>query len=377
MTDARRRFWHRAGPLAAFAGLAVASAGQGCGGGGETTMGTGGTGGTGGSSTTTTTTTTGTTTSTTTTSSSSGTGGMGGTGGTAPDIGAAAQDVARPLDATPDPDGANIYFTALDPVKGTGVYKVASAGGAATAVQVGDPFVSPFGIAISPDGTQVYVADIGAVTGPNDADDAGAIFVFPIGGGLPTQLSGTAGTRPRSLEISGTGASASLYFTGRDGSGAVGVFKMALTGGTPSPVVVGAPLMDPGGVAIAANGDVYVVDTSSATTRNSIVYKIASGQSSPEVLVGDVAVGYPAGVALDMAGKRLFVSGLDPATRTDVVIVVDLATKTTTLFKGDTDTDLSVFEEPAGLHRARNKDLFAWADSRAGLSGGTVFKINF
>ena len=56
--------------------------------------------------------------------------------------------------------------------------------------------------------------------------------------------------------------------------------------------------------------------------------------------------------------------------------VVDLTTGKQSMFKGDADTDITKFQEPAGLHRARNKDVFSWADSTAGKSG-TVFKINF
>lgn len=291
-------------------------------------------------------------------------------------ISPAAEDIARPLDATPDPQGTTIYFTALDPVKGSGVYKVSAGGGASSAVFAGDPFVSPFGIAINKDGTQLYVADIGSSSGPTDAEDAGQIFVLPVAGGNPISLNGTAMTKPRSLEIVDQNGTDTLYFSGRNAAGAFGVFKMPATGGNPTTVAAGAPFIDPSGVTAAANGDVYVADLLPAGTQQAIIYKIASGQSTPVAFVSNLAVGYPVGLALDKNDTKLFISALDPATRTDLLIIVDLANNQQSFYVGDAVTDLRKFEESAGLHRARTTNTFAWADSKAGTSG-TVFKITF
>ena len=141
-------------------------------------------------------------------------------------------------------------------------------------------------------------------------------------------------------------------------------------------VAQGAPFVDPTGVAIAANGDIYVADTVSAATRQASIIKIPAGMDKGTELVGGLEVGYPAGVALTSDDSTLLVSGLDPATLTDVVIQIDLGSMTQSQYKGDADTDISAFFEPAGLHRAKNKDVFAWADSKA-LAGGTVFVIKF
>src|SRR5437867_1444418 len=94
--------------------------------------------------------------------------------------------VSTPLDATPDPDGKIIYFTAISPIDGPGVFSVPATGGAVTKVFAGDPFVSPFGIAITGDGKTLYIADSGA----QNASDLGSVWVVPVGGGMPTALSG-------------------------------------------------------------------------------------------------------------------------------------------------------------------------------------------
>src|SRR5258708_39925752 len=40
--------------------------------------------------------------------------------------------VSTPLDATPDPEGTTIYFTAISPTDGPGVFSVPAAGGSVT-----------------------------------------------------------------------------------------------------------------------------------------------------------------------------------------------------------------------------------------------------
>src|SRR5688572_30451359 len=66
---------------------------------------------------------------------------------------------ASPFDGVPDPDGVNIYFTAL--VQGeeqpiAAILKVPSTGGEPTTIASGDPLVAPYGIMISTDGQTLY-----------------------------------------------------------------------------------------------------------------------------------------------------------------------------------------------------------------------------
>lgn len=266
--------------------------------------------------------------------------------------------VSTPLDATPDPEGTTIYFTAISPIDGPGVFSVPAAGGSVTKVYAGDPFVSPFGIAITGDGKTLYIADSGA----ENASDTGSLWVVPVGGGMPTALSGPDGYKPKSLEISGS----NLYFSGVDPmTGIGGAFKVPTAGGMVS--TVASNLVDPSGVAIAANGTVYVVDTIGANGQAQVV-SVTDGASS--VFADALGVGYPAGIALVQDESAILVSGIDPAKGTDVVYRVEIASKALTTNTKGIDT----FNESAGLHRAKNQDIYAWADSRA--NGGTVFVLS-
>jgi DNA-binding beta-propeller fold protein YncE len=157
-----------------------------------------------------------------------------------------------------------------------------------------------------------------------------------------------------------------LYFTGRDpDSGEPGLYRMAQGSGPVEPVARFASDIEPGGVALASNGDAYVAANSGDGAQ---VLQIRAGE--PTRFVRDIGLGFPAGVALTRDDQTLLVSGLDPQTRRDVVYVVSVASgQVSRLTAG-----LGQFHESAGLHRAHRADVFAWADSQAGDSG-TVYTV--
>jgi hypothetical protein len=81
-------------------------------------------------------------------------------------------------------------------------------------------------------------------------------------------------------------------------------------------------------------------------------------------------VGFPAGVAITREGGTVLISGLDPRTRTDVVYLLDTASGGLAMVS----EPISGFTESAGLHRAHESNVFAWADSEANDSG-TVYTL--
>jgi hypothetical protein len=81
-------------------------------------------------------------------------------------------------------------------------------------------------------------------------------------------------------------------------------------------------------------------------------------------------VGFPAGIALSQDDSAILVSALDPATRTDQVVRIDLVSKQ----QATVNMGIGTFEEAAGLHRAANAEVYAWCDSTAEGSG-TIFVL--
>ncbi len=279
-----------------------------------------------------------------------------------------------PFDATPDPNATTVYFTANDPAKGPGVFRVPYAGGTATPVAAGDPFVAPFGIVSGSDGKKLYVADPGVFVDPTkDASDKGAILQLDPAEGIPSIVKGTEGYQPRSLDVWKANEGDVIYFTGTDPTGKTGVFLIAAAGGMVT-TVISAPLVEPSGIAIDSKGaNLYVADVGAPSRSGTIIYKSPIMNPMATAIVSTVATNYPAGVAINMADSTLWVSGFDPASGGEAIIEVNLADNSLSPWKGDADTDVTPNIEPGGLHRARNADALAFVDGIAGAKRGTVY----
>jgi sugar lactone lactonase YvrE len=274
-----------------------------------------------------------------------------------------APDFVSPFDATPDPKGENVYFTAIATDTGApAVFTASASGGAVRKLADGAPLVTPFGIAISDDGQKLYIADSGADNG----EDAGkgAIFSLSVQGGMPTVVAGSENSQARGLEID----KGTLFFTGRNAEGRSGLFKLPADGGMTAVVAVGEPFAAPSGVAIAQDGSLYVADSDSVS--GAAVYRVPAAGGAPELIKDQIGLGYPAGVALSKDSSTLLISGRAPGAGTDVVYRVKLSDKSSTEI---VDT-VGNFEEAAGLHRAKGADVFAWAD-RFANNTGTVFVL--
>jgi sugar lactone lactonase YvrE len=286
-----------------------------------------------------------------------------------------APEAAMPVDATPSPDGSQIYFIAfssrqdadgLKTERVPAIFKVAASGGAPAKLFEGDPLQSPFGITISDDGQTLFIADSSADGNAESDRSDGRVFSMSANGGAPNALAGTEGITPAGVEALGP----SLYVTGRK-DGMPGLFKTGIGGGAVSAVAVGAPFSDPGGVAVSRDGVAYVIDTGSAINGQalaSVVKVMPDGKT--EIILDGLSVGHPAGIALVNDDSALLVSGLDPAQGTDRVYRVSLGDRSVRQLS----ERIGDFYESAGLHRARNVEVFAWADSHAN-GHGTVYVL--
>ena len=275
--------------------------------------------------------------------------------------------IATPVDATPDPDGENVFYLATsegdDGVVGS-LYRARGDGSDIKPLLIGAPLSSPMGVAIALDGETLFVADM-------TATGEGAILHGPSGGGSGSfaALTGTEGLAPRAVSVAEVDDREWVYFTGstRDGEGAA-VYRVASGSEAPEEVASGAPLVAPAGVVATRAGVVYTIDAL-ADDGDAALLRIEDGAVT--TVVGKLGVGFPAGLTLDMAEQVALVSGLSPQTGRDVVYVVDLQSGKLS----EIDEPVSAFAEPAGLHRAHNANVFAWADSEANDTG-TVFVLS-
>ncbi|HYV45915.1 MAG TPA: hypothetical protein VFA20_13695 [Myxococcaceae bacterium] len=290
-------------------------------------------------------------------------------------------DFSSPLDATLSPDGKMAYFIAVLPeitsdVSDTpmpahaGIFstKVGSEG-TNTLLASGDPLASPINLDITADGKTLIIADTAA--GAGDAD-RGMLFMLDAAGGTPKQVDATVGYRARGMAVVNQDWKDTAYFTGNDpADGLPGVFALDIKTGAVTAKSKSDLFVDPSGIVVADNGDIYVVDTQTGDLLANVI-QIPKGKDPVELLSG-LKVGYPAGISISKDQQILTVSALDPVTRKDLVLRYDLKLGAYgDPLAGDIIKD---FEESAGLHRAKDVESYVWADSRAN-GGGTVYVIN-
>jgi len=302
-----------------------------------------------------------------------GTGGMGGGGMTAVTPAANGAEFNHPFDATPDPAGDNVYFTGLDPTGEPAIFRAKLDGSEkATALVVGAPLVMPINIATSTDGGTIFITDTGADADPmTDLGDAGRIFSMANDSNVLNPLTAADGYRPHGLEVRQEGTGDVIYFAGTDPTdGQKGLFKVNADGsGAVTAVVKGDPFVDPSGLAIDGDKNIYVCDTVQQDGQGSLIAVTPAGV--PSVLATNIRAGYPCGVSISPDESKVLVSSHDPMTDKSAVSLVDIATKAVTFFSMGIDQDI----ESGGLHGAKTqKNVYAWCGVTAGQTG-TVYKV--
>ena len=271
-----------------------------------------------------------------------------------------------PFDAVPSPDGATVYFTALDTATGKGaVYSVPAAGGTVTTIAVG--MVAPTGIAVSGDGKTLYVADEGGAEDVASGDitkDAGLFYtVGTAAASTPTVAA--KGGRPHSVTVARDAGCKDVVYVGTWTGGvptistfAGGAFTMAV-----------ATKFEASGIDVAADGTLFWVETVGGPWAS--IQTAKAGGTGTAVASG-LYVGYPAGLALSPDGKNLVLSALAPTDGTDSLVKLDTGGKTLTQQQPATD---KASIESAGLHRALAANVFAFVDGLGSTGTGAVYLV--
>jgi len=282
----------------------------------------------------------------------------------------AAGGFTNPLSGTPLPSG-EVAFIARLPESGDTPLRPALLRGGPGADPVvlyaGERLSNPLDLDLTTDGAALVVAD-SVYLGDDGENAGGAVLTFPIDGGEPS--ASAVGYVPRGVSVAESGE---VYFSGRDPeSGAPGVFE--LSGGTAVPVYVGAPLVDPSGIAVFSDGRVLVADTSysdgdgAGTASRGAVVLLDHGEAT--LFASGFETGYPAGLALTTDEHLLVVSGQGPDS-SNLVFLFDTSApgvppRVETAFASEQWSS-------GGLHRAHGTNHFAWCDRAQG--GGTVYSI--
>lgn len=256
-------------------------------------------------------------------------------------------------DAAPDPDASTIYFVA-DSKQGNGLFSVPAEGGEEVAVAIGSPFAEPVGLAVSSDGQTVYVADPAAEI--NGAK--GAVFAVSIADGIVIALPATDGSMPRGIEVKNVDGSDVIFFSGVDPkAGQVAVMSIAANGGELNVLAKGEPFVMPMGVAISDAGAVYVADRNGSGEGWGSVFRIIDGKV--EQIADYFRTGPVVGATLTLDQSLLLVSALDAGYDSAQVLAINLATGDKLAINKGIARNFG----SGGVHRAHNRNIFAWADA--------------
>ncbi|MCB0095082.1 MAG: hypothetical protein KDE50_25995 [Caldilineaceae bacterium] len=259
-----------------------------------------------------------------------------------------------PLDATPDPMGETIYFTALGD-QGNGVFSVPATGGQVSIVAIGDPLLTPQGLDISSDGTTLYVADSGA----------GQLFVIHLADSAIMPLSGSENSAPRGVEVMKENEADVIYFSGKNpADGQPAIMELSASGGALSVIAAGTPLIDPVGIAAGSSGALYVVDRGAAGVGS--VLRVENG--AVDTIAASVRTGQFPGAALNLDESALLISTLDAQKDSAQVLVTVLASGEQVIV----NKVIAANNGAGGLHRAQATNTFAWADS---TNSGRVYRV--
>lgn len=261
----------------------------------------------------------------------------------------AADGLDAPLDATPDAAGRTIYFLTHQ-AGGRALLRVEDGAPVELAAGLGAAARS---LAIAGDGSALAVAD-------------GGLERVATADGARGRIAEAEDFDVRGVDVVREGGVETIFFTGVDpADGEVGVFRAPLAGGAVEVVSKGFGAADLDGLARAADGTLYVSDLMGALWR-------ARTGEAPEAVLTDIRVGDPAGVALTRDESTLLISSLSDAGASQVVLL-DTAALTTGVFDGG---GIGENRASGGVHRARDVDVFAWADVTAGAHG-TVYRVEF
>lgn len=148
------------------------------------------------------------------------------------------------------------------------------------------------------------------------------------------------------------------------------MFRVPPDGGDVETLATGEPFSEPTGVAVTNDGTVYVVDADAATDERGEAAVMRLRDDEVETVIDGIGAGPAAGIAVTLDAGTLLVSGLDPESRRDRVYVLDTKSRKLAQIVEPFDS----FSRAAGLHRAHDANVFAWADSEANDSG-TVYRV--
>ncbi|MCS6915378.1 MAG: hypothetical protein RMK29_03925 [Myxococcales bacterium] len=273
-----------------------------------------------------------------------------------PQVPARSQSIAtldRPLAAVLDPTGKTVYATTIDINGNAQLVSISASGGEPARIATAEVLSYPVGLAIKPDGSALFVADIGDPGG--SSDEAGGVIQVSIRGGSTRFALGEL-RHPAGIAVSHDGRE--LFVTGVSAEdGRPGVWRFAESGGPPTAIYKGDPLRGPSGIVMAEDGTLYVADPTALGPRDGAVIRIGSGGAAV-LNRAPIQMSFPAGIAAAGPGHPdVLVTGTMPRTGLGALLRISPSGE---IFPVDIGQRLL---DPAALHRAARSAVWVLVEA--------------
>jgi hypothetical protein len=290
----------------------------------------------------------------------------------APKSSRAVARVDRPLCAAADDSGGNVYFVAYDAEGQVQLYTVPAAGGTPRVIPTAGLLSHPVGLAIKPDNSALYIADLGDPGG--EGEETGAVLRVPLSGGTAGRVAAADLIAPAGIAMTADGKE--LLVTGKGRDGAPAVWRLA-DGGGATLLYQGAALQSPSGIAQTDDGTIYVADAMALSPREGAVVRISAGAAAVHSKV-PLRLGFPAGLA--PSGPRrpdVLLAGVSDKTGMGVIYLVTAGGDVSEVSLPLAATDLGP------LHRSARGTTWVAVDTMSLMSApaaaeapGQIFVLN-
>lgn len=277
----------------------------------------------------------------------------------------AADGLDEPVDAAPSADGSQFFVLTAD----AGLWQLPADGSEAPTLLF-EGLRAARGLSVSLDGTEVFVTA--------ETEEAGQqMHAIHLDGSGDVPHTDTLGLSPGGLtglqSLTRASHRESVYFTGRHGASATGGDEGAVwffpSHGVPVLLATGFDGGLPEAIEAAPDRSLYVaVVTDGVGSLWHIPAEIVAqdGAADPTTAATRVFDGFlpgePPGIALTGDAGTLLISSLS-AEGTSQVVLFDTATGGSSVF----DEVIRANHRSGGVHRARDVDVFAWADRAGGV----------
>lgn len=251
----------------------------------------------------------------------------------------------HPATAALDSVGKTVYALVYDTDQRVFILRYPTNGDTPIKVQPSIVLQAPTAIAIDSSDT-LYIADIGS-------DNSGVIYRGDVNGSMSVVT--TEIGAPGGIAISPDGKD--LFISGQDKSGVPAVFQVPAVGGSATVATKGPPLSQPSSLTFSADGILYVIDSTVNGPHEGAVLQL-TGSTATVFSKRSLTVGFPAGLAPSGKSGLLVTSNATGAA--SLFAIAKDGTVTTQALNGD---QLSADGDPTTIARAAKAGAWVVVDT--------------